>query len=253
MFRRYNPTEGRWISPDPAGVGAVDPPNPQSWNRYAYVMNDPLALTDPLGLGQCPGVCIVEGTPGPPNPNPGGSICWGQGYFILLGFVACLPPANLGYFFSGTFMPNGPSGGPNGRGGANTSTFRLVTKSDYCAGGDRNILYWLVDTSTGGIPSSNWWVTEHVQASVPTNSGGTNDIPNQYLDLLSNGGTPYNLLQSFTASQGSGAPSYPVYVNIGGQDYGTLGIWMSNNPSKERTALAKISELPAAIGEGLRL
>ncbi len=51
MFRRYNPTQGRWISPDPAGLGAVDPSNPQTCNRYAYVMNNPLNLVDPLGLG----------------------------------------------------------------------------------------------------------------------------------------------------------------------------------------------------------
>jgi RHS repeat-associated protein len=42
--------QGRWPSPDPAGLGAVDPTNPQSWNRYAYVGNNPLALTDPMGL-----------------------------------------------------------------------------------------------------------------------------------------------------------------------------------------------------------
>ncbi len=50
MFRRYSPVQGRWISPDPAGLGAVDPSNPQSWNRYAYVGNTPLSATDPLGL-----------------------------------------------------------------------------------------------------------------------------------------------------------------------------------------------------------
>jgi RHS repeat-associated protein len=48
--RRYSPSQGRWISPDPAGRGAVILTNPQSWNRYAYVMNNPLALTDPAGL-----------------------------------------------------------------------------------------------------------------------------------------------------------------------------------------------------------
>src|ERR1700744_5673086 len=32
LYRRYNPTQGRWISPDPAGLAAVDPSNPQSWN-----------------------------------------------------------------------------------------------------------------------------------------------------------------------------------------------------------------------------
>jgi RHS repeat-associated protein len=39
--REYGP-QGRWSSLDPAGLGAVDPTNPQSWNRYAYVTNDPL-------------------------------------------------------------------------------------------------------------------------------------------------------------------------------------------------------------------
>ena len=49
LERRYNPTAGRWLSPDPAGLGAVDPTNPQTWNRYAYVGNNPLALVDFLG------------------------------------------------------------------------------------------------------------------------------------------------------------------------------------------------------------
>jgi len=50
MFRQLSTTEGRWITPDPSGLGAVDPNNPQTWNRYAYVMNDPLGNADPLGL-----------------------------------------------------------------------------------------------------------------------------------------------------------------------------------------------------------
>jgi RHS repeat-associated protein len=53
MFRRYSPVQGRWISPDPAGLGAVDPSNPQTWNRYAYVTNNPNNYIDPLGLGGC--------------------------------------------------------------------------------------------------------------------------------------------------------------------------------------------------------
>jgi len=51
--RQYVATQGRWISPDPAGLGAVDPSNPQSWNRYAYVLNNPLSATDPTGLHDC--------------------------------------------------------------------------------------------------------------------------------------------------------------------------------------------------------
>jgi hypothetical protein len=38
------------MHPDPAGLAAVDPSNPQSWNRYGYVLNDPTALVDPLAL-----------------------------------------------------------------------------------------------------------------------------------------------------------------------------------------------------------
>jgi RHS repeat-associated protein len=50
LYREYHPGQGRWISPDPAGLAAVDPANPQTWNRYAYVLNSPLNLIDPLGL-----------------------------------------------------------------------------------------------------------------------------------------------------------------------------------------------------------
>jgi RHS repeat-associated protein len=49
MYREYS-TQGRWPSPDPAGLAAVNPMAPQSWNRYAYVLNNPLGFTDPLGL-----------------------------------------------------------------------------------------------------------------------------------------------------------------------------------------------------------
>jgi RHS repeat-associated protein len=44
--------QGRWPSPDPAGLAAASLANPQSLNRYAYVNNSPASLTDPTGL--CP-------------------------------------------------------------------------------------------------------------------------------------------------------------------------------------------------------
>jgi RHS repeat-associated protein len=50
VFREYSATQGRWMSPDPAGTTAVTLSNPQSWNRYAYGLNDPCGTIDPLGL-----------------------------------------------------------------------------------------------------------------------------------------------------------------------------------------------------------
>lgn len=44
--RFYNPNLARFMSVDPAGG---DPANPQSWNRYAYVLNNPLRFVDPDG------------------------------------------------------------------------------------------------------------------------------------------------------------------------------------------------------------
>ncbi len=47
--RYYGSALGRFTSPDPANAGA-DLANPQSWNAYAYALNNPLALVDPSGL-----------------------------------------------------------------------------------------------------------------------------------------------------------------------------------------------------------
>ena len=50
LNRKYSAAQSRWNAPDPAGLTVVDPSNPQSWNRYAYVGNGPLNAIDPLGL-----------------------------------------------------------------------------------------------------------------------------------------------------------------------------------------------------------
>jgi RHS repeat-associated protein len=48
--RYYNAAPGRFLSPDPGNAGA-DPGNPQSWNAYGYVGNNPLNAVDPTGMG----------------------------------------------------------------------------------------------------------------------------------------------------------------------------------------------------------
>jgi RHS repeat-associated protein len=69
LMREYRTGHGRWTSPDPAGLGAVDPTTPQTWNRYAYVSNNPLSFIDPLGLQEAGPICW----------NCGGGGGWGVG------------------------------------------------------------------------------------------------------------------------------------------------------------------------------
>jgi len=70
MFREYSVAQqGRWISPDPAGLAAINPNDPQSWNRYAYVANRPLNSVDPFGL--CGFDDVVDASKGSVDLSPG--------------------------------------------------------------------------------------------------------------------------------------------------------------------------------------
>ena len=44
--RFYSPKVGRFLSPDTIVPGAA---NPQAWNRYSYILGNPLRYTDPTG------------------------------------------------------------------------------------------------------------------------------------------------------------------------------------------------------------
>ncbi len=87
QFRNYAPAQGRWLSPD-RYLGSYDFANPQSLNRYAYVLNNPTSFTDPSGLLNCKfGPCASpapgcdDGCPpaSPPSPSSGDPGCWSCG------------------------------------------------------------------------------------------------------------------------------------------------------------------------------
>jgi RHS repeat-associated protein len=50
LARYYSSTQGRFTSPDPIFGSSQQIANPQSWNLYGYVNNNPLASLDPTGM-----------------------------------------------------------------------------------------------------------------------------------------------------------------------------------------------------------
>jgi RHS repeat-associated protein len=50
LYRQYAWNYRRWLSPDPGGVKVVNLQDPQTWNLYAYVRDNPTNLTDLSGL-----------------------------------------------------------------------------------------------------------------------------------------------------------------------------------------------------------
>lgn len=56
-FRKLETAAGRWDSPDPY-KGSIKPEDPQTFNRYSYVNNQPTNLVDPSGL--MPPICHAE-------------------------------------------------------------------------------------------------------------------------------------------------------------------------------------------------
>ncbi len=89
LNRQYAANRARFDQPDPYG-GSYDVADPQSFNRYAYVQNDPVNFVDPSGLRMimvcetwldnegggwrdiCIWIDVPEGPPIPGEPNPRG-------------------------------------------------------------------------------------------------------------------------------------------------------------------------------------
>jgi RHS repeat-associated protein len=77
--RYYLSASGRFNVPDPLGLGAANPADPASWNRYAYVQGDPVNFTDRNGTN------VDECTPGDDSTycqyRNGSSGYWGYGFY----------------------------------------------------------------------------------------------------------------------------------------------------------------------------
>jgi RHS repeat-associated protein len=68
-YRNYSTAQSRWLRPDPYN-GSYDLYNPQSFNRYNYVENNPLIFVDPSGEA----MGVVNGAGGSPCSVFGGKV-----------------------------------------------------------------------------------------------------------------------------------------------------------------------------------
>jgi RHS repeat-associated protein len=86
--RFYAPNPGRWHSPDPGGRSVVKLDDPQTWNMYAYVRNNPTTLVDPTGLCTDPVSCTLELGAFGSLAGPTGTVVGAVAGLVLGGFVA---------------------------------------------------------------------------------------------------------------------------------------------------------------------
>ncbi len=144
QFRQFANTAGSWMSPDPY-FGSYDFATPQSFNRYSYTMNNPLSMTDPMGLKQ---VCVTSKDPDDPNgtrltcyddaPQCGNnnfSVCVNGGGNDDPGIGNIWLLTNCGYCKYPERPPQREEGGIGGRGGGGIAPSNAQqSKQLKCAG-----------------------------------------------------------------------------------------------------------------------
>jgi RHS repeat-associated protein len=182
LLREFMPVPGRWLSPDPAGLGAVDSSNPQSWNRYAYVLNNPMAMIDMLGDDGCYTYWVIDA--GCAGPGDGG---WGH----------------EGGPSGGAGSALGQSNGP-GDNAAAEAGYAAFVDAIFMAGG--SVIYW----ANGNGVYINWNVEGGVYG-INLASGETVDISAVLGDLSSASSTTDGV-----ASGGDGPGNYSPWEMRGG-------------------------------------
>ena len=173
LARSYANSQGRFLAPDPL-EGVVG--DPQSWNRYAYVENDPINLSDPSGQGFWEDLvnafedlfAVLSGgeismndgySGGPCTPDGcGGFNNWSVTSTVITEIGAAVCAAGVCYTGGG-----GGGAGPGSGGGWGTNTAES-TGSYPDSGGS---------APTGGGPPGDQGTGNPSDGQGPTNGGAT--------------------------------------------------------------------------------
>jgi RHS repeat-associated protein len=135
QVRHMSGAQGRFQSVDPGNAGA-NPADPQTWNMYAYVGNNPMSSTDPSGMDAGAGLLLCGG--GPISCGVGLGIDIGLGLWDLFGGGGHTP-ALQNFPFPDQVAGGGVAGSGSGGMGPYGSSFvdaqsALSNGADFTAG-----------------------------------------------------------------------------------------------------------------------
>ena len=123
QFRNYASAQGRWLAPD-SYLGSYDQTNPQSMNRYAYALNNPLSFLDPSGLtimcSMLSGslVCVDNGGNNNTDCDSNYTACASPGTdCVASGTEGCITASNPGNSTPLDPLPSYPFGSSGGSSG----------------------------------------------------------------------------------------------------------------------------------------
>ena len=227
--RELNSSQGRWLSPDPAGAG---------WNQYAYATN-PNSYIDPSGLACYPLERALTGSCAP-FMNNGVNFGGNWNVFGVIGtgptqawwddgWHSYTPTTFVGLLFNNNSYLTYLSNWLTGRTAPNT-WYKLVRVLDCYAPGDafRSSTYDLIGPP--GVDTSNATITEHL--SNPDVEGNGSSGVGAFEDEIGPKGAAVTegTLRYFTVTNnGQNFVLVPVqYEN--GASYAVEGIWFNGDP-----------------------
>ncbi len=217
--RLYDPVVGRMFSPDPANM---DNTNTESYNKYAYVMNNPLKYTDPSGNEPVTAAIIIAAavvgaaTNVAFNYNNIGSFADGLGYAMIgayAGVAGCLAGAGIAAAVGvGSAMGAGAIAGAAGGAAGGFITEAGNAYIGY-ASATQGLKAGLISAGIGGASGA---VTGAIVGGLRSVIGKSNNIVDQSKKIEDPVGDHYK-----TASdQVDGVDRIGLDIEIGKKDFG---------------------------------